>query len=464
MTRSTTGAPAQSNSFKIMALTSAVLAFAVMNGTMFNVAIPDIAEDFNLQPSQVSWVITSFTTLFAIGTLIYGKLADLYSIRTLYTISLLLFSAGSFIGFLSPNFETLIAARALQAMGAAAVPPLSFLVPLRFFPDSKGKLFGFLASTIAFSSGIGPIIGGTVGSLLDWRYIFLLSAASILAIPFFRKWFPAESAKHGKIDYSGALYVGTAVTSLLFAITSTSLTAFLLFAVFLFVLIRHSAKTTDPFIDPRMLKIKPYSVTLSVSYLGNVIVYGLIFLLPIMLRDLYDLSMMQIGWVLFPGAIASGLIGRWVGTVIGKRGGRPIVNYGLLLISAGALLISCFAASGPSLIAFGLFLAYLGFPLIQSGSADLVTSHLSERQSGVGMGLFNLMSFLAGAFSSAVFGTVLENGHDSIRLNPLVLTSDATIYSNIFFTFTIIGLVAFAFFHRFYPTPTAKTRPASAKR
>ena len=131
MTRSTTGAPAQSNSFKIMALTSAVLAFAVMNGTMFNVAIPDIAEDFNLQPSQVSWVITSFTTLFAIGTLIYGKLADLYSIRTLYTISLLLFSAGSFIGFLSPNFETLIAARALQAMGAAAVPPLSFLVPLR---------------------------------------------------------------------------------------------------------------------------------------------------------------------------------------------------------------------------------------------------------------------------------------------------------------------------------------------
>lgn len=289
-----------------MLLTCIILAFAVMNGTMFNVAIPDISESFQLTPSQVSWVITSFTTIFAIGTLVYGKLADYFPLRSLYTIGLSLFALGSFIGFLSPNYETLIAARILQAMGAAAVPPLSFLVPIRFFKPDKGKMFGFLASTIAFASGIGPIVGGTIGGLLDWRFIFLLSVTSAFAIPLFRKWFPNESWQQGKIDFIGAALVGLTVASLLFIITTVSWWAFIFFLLFFSLLVWRIHAVSYPFIDPHMLRIKKYTVTLLTSYLGNTIVFGLIFLLPIMLRGLYGLSMMEIGLILFPGAIASG--------------------------------------------------------------------------------------------------------------------------------------------------------------
>lgn len=124
---------------KIIVLTCTILAFAVMNGTMFNVAIPDISDSFNLTPSQVSWVITSFTTVFAIGTLIYGKLSDFFPIRSLYTIGLSLFSLGSLVGFLSPNYETLIVGRVLQAMGAASVPPSLFLSRFDFFKMKKEK-------------------------------------------------------------------------------------------------------------------------------------------------------------------------------------------------------------------------------------------------------------------------------------------------------------------------------------
>lgn len=435
-----------SESRKIMLLTCIILAFAVMNGTMFNVAIPDISESFQLTPSQVSWVITSFTTIFAIGTLVYGKLADYFPLRSLYTIGLSLFALGSFIGFLSPNYETLIAARILQAMGAAAVPPLSFLVPIRFFKPDKGKMFGFLASTIAFASGIGPIVGGTIGGLLDWRFIFLLSVTSAFAIPLFRKWFPNESRQQGKIDFIGAALVGLTVTSLLFIITTVSWWAFIFFLLFFSLLVWRIHAVSYPFIDPRMLRIKKYTVTLLTSYLGNTIVFGLIFLLPIMLRGLYGLSMMEIGLILFPGAIASGFIGQWIGRVIASRGGKPVIQFGLLLISTGAFFISTFAGANPLFITLGLLIAYLGFPLIQSGTADLISSNLSEKENGVGMGLFNLMNFLAGAFSSAFFGKLLESGDSSMQLNPFSLLGENLIYSNIYLIFTILGLISLSFF------------------
>lgn len=79
---------------KIILLICLALAFAVMNGTMFNIALPDVAETFALRTMQVSWMVTSFITVFALGTLIYGRLADLFPIRTLYTTGIALLALG----------------------------------------------------------------------------------------------------------------------------------------------------------------------------------------------------------------------------------------------------------------------------------------------------------------------------------------------------------------------------------
>lgn len=435
---------------RIIILTCAILAFAVMNGTMFNVAIPDISESFQLTKAQVSWVVTSFTTVFAIGTLIYGKLADLYPIRRLYTIGLSFFSIGSLIGFLSPNYDTLIIARIFQALGAASVPPLSFIVPGRVLSSGRGKMYGYLAATIAFSSGVGPIVGGVIGGTMHWRYIFLLSVLSAFSIPLFRKWFPHESKKQGQLDFIGAILVALTVTSLLFMITTVSWISLLGFLVFMILLAWRLSSTRYPFIDPTMFRIKKYTVTMVTSFLGTSIVFGLIFLTPILLRDLYDSTILEIGWILFPGAIASGLIGQSVGKVIDQRGGLPVVKYGLLLISCGTLFLSTFAGKSPLFITIGLFVAYLGFPLLQSGTADLISINLSEKQNGVGMGLFNLLNFLSGAFSSALFGKLLDQGDASLRLNPFSVLGRSLIYSNIFVTFTVMGIGALVFLTFFY--------------
>jgi MFS transporter, DHA2 family, metal-tetracycline-proton antiporter len=431
---------------KLIILVCTILAFAVMNGTMFNVAIPDIAASFNLSPSEVSWVLTGYILVFAIGSLMYGKLADIYPIKTLFTIGISIFATGAFIGFLSPNYPTLLAARILQAIGGATIPALAFIVPIRFLPNEKGRVFGLISSTVAFASGVGPIIGGVVGGTLNWRFLFLFSVATVFAIPLFRKWLPNEEKRSGSIDLPGAALMAVSVASLLFYITTFLWYLLLIFIVFFILFLWRTFTITHPFIDPVILKNTKYTITVLTSFLGTSALFGLIFVIPIMLRELNGLSTLKIGLVLFPGAMAAGLIGQIGGKIIEQRGAILVVKIALLLIASGTFLISTFSGYNAWVIAPCLLIAYLGFPLIQSSTADLLSSILPDNQNGVGMGVFNLLNFLAGAFSSAIFGRLLDMKDVSFSMNPLSLTGENLIFSNLYLGLTCIALLAFSIF------------------
>ncbi|MGA9289269.1 MAG: MFS transporter [Anaerobacillus sp.] len=431
---------------RLIILVCTILAFAVMNGTMFNVAIPDIAASFNLSPSEVSWVLTGYILVFAIGSLMYGKLADIYPIKTLFTIGISIFSIGAFIGFFSPNYPTLLAARILQAIGGATIPALAFIVPIRFLPKEKGRVFGLISSTVAFASGVGPIIGGVVGGTLNWRFLFLFSVATALAIPLFRKWLPDEKRREGSIDLPGAALMAVSVASLLFFITTFLWYLLAIFIVFFILFLWRTFTITHPFIDPVILKNTKYTITVLTSFLGTSALFGLIFVIPIMLRELNGLSTLNIGLVLFPGAMAAGLIGQVGGKIIEQRGATVVVKTALLLIASGTFFISTFSGYNAWVIAPCLLIAYLGFPLIQSSTADLLSSILPDNQNGVGMGVFNLLNFLAGAFSSAIFGRLLDMKHVSFTMNPLSRTGDNLIYSNLYIGLTCIALLAFTIF------------------
>ena len=431
---------------KLTFLICLILAFTVMNGTMFNVAIPDISADFNLSPSQVSWVMTGYILVFAIGSLMYGKLADLFPIRTLFTIGIALFSLGSFLGLLSPSFEVLILARVLQAMGGASIPALSFIIPARFMPSSRGKVFGYVASTVAFASGVGPILGGVIGGAFNWRFLFVFSMLAALSIPLFRKWLPEEERRYGSVDLLGAGLIAVSVASLLFFITTLNYVMLAVFGVFALLFIWRTLKAKEPFIQPSILKNRRYTITVFSSFFGTSCLFGLIFIIPIMLRDLNTLSTIGIGLVLFPGAIVSGILGQYGGRVIDKKGGVPVVIAALTLIAAGCLLISTFAGHAAWVISLCMLVAYIGFPLIQSSTADLLTTNLSPEQTGVGIGLFNLLNFMGGAFSSAIFGVVLEIQGVTTRLNLASASGTNIIYSNVFFALSLLAIcTAFMF-------------------
>ncbi|WP_079475183.1 MFS transporter [Marinococcus halophilus] len=436
----------QSQKKKLIFLVALILTIAVMNGTMFNVAIPDIQSYFGIPASQVSWVLTSYIMVYAIGALMYGKLADFYSIKSLLTFGIILFAAGATLGLFSQSFAMLLVARVLQAAGGATIPALGFVIPARFFPEDKGRVFGLISSTVAFASGVGPIVGGLLGGWLSWRYLFLFSILSLLALPFLRKWLPNEEKRSGFIDYLGAALFGAAIAGILLFVTTLQWIFLLAFIVFIAVFAFRTAKADDPFIRPSLLKNKYYTVTILTSFLGVCSMFGLLFIIPLMTRELYELSTTQIGLVIFPGAILAGFLGRAGGDLADRHGPKVVVIAALAFIAFGTVLLSGFAGVSAVAVSVVLVIAYIGFPLIQSSTANILSSVLEENETGVGIGMFNLMNFMAGAFSSAIFGAVLEIQGVNSSLNPFASGGSSAIYSNVYLALTLISLFALAMF------------------
>lgn len=169
---------------RIMPLMSVVIFFAVLNGVTFNIAIPDIAAEFSVSPSTVSWVITAYVVIFAFGSVVYARLVDQFSLRSIITFGLIVFCAGSLLGFFASSFPLLILARIIQAVGASGIPALGMLLATLYFPSHlRGAMLGVIASTVAFASGVGPVLGGFVAGQFHWHFLFLIPLVLLPVIP-----------------------------------------------------------------------------------------------------------------------------------------------------------------------------------------------------------------------------------------------------------------------------------------
>ncbi len=432
---------------KLLILICSVLLFSVMNGTMFMIAVPDIAVSFALLPSQVSWVVTGYIIIYAIGALMYGKLADIYPLKTLLTIGLSLFALGSILGFFSPNYILVVLSRIIQAAGASSIVALVFIVPSRYFPEERGRVLGIVSSTMAFASGIGPVIGGFVAGAIGWKFLFLISACVIVTIPFFRIWMPEEDRKTGKVDFLGALFVAVAVATLILFITTfnwwfigISIGFFCLFAWRIFT-------KDDPFINPDLFRNAPYRTTIISGFLAIMTMFGMMIMMPLMLSEVNELNTLFIGLTLFPGAMAAALTGKWAGILTDLRGGKQVVYIAYALMILGFFLLSTFIGSSAWVLSIVIIISYISFPFIQTATASLIASALPRNEMGVGMGIYNLFNFMSGAFGGAVIAKMLDYD-SSFLLNPLsVAEGNEMIYSNVFIGLLVLTVLNGFYFH-----------------
>jgi DHA2 family metal-tetracycline-proton antiporter-like MFS transporter len=425
--------------------------FSTLNVTMFNVTIPDIAKQFQLSPTEVSWVLTIFTLIYGLGAVVYGKLADLYPIKRLITIGLLIFNLGSLVGFFSTSFPMLVAGRFLQGCGGAAIPSLGMVIAMRYTPVAiRGRVLAALVSTLACAGASGPVVGGYIAGNFHWRYLFLLSAITLLTLPFYHRILPDEKRREGSIDFLGGLLLCASVVAFLLFVTELNYWGLLAALALLSAFVLHIHRAEDPFIKPSLLRDKYYRNALLSLFLVMFTVYAMMFTLPLMLRQLNHLGTQAIGLVIFPGALTAAVLGFTSSKMAERQGSIRVVYVGLGFLLAGHLTLSCLIGAQPPFITLGLLLSYSGFAIIHTSLAKVVSLILPEGQSGVGMGMYNLTFCLSGSMGAAVVGRLLETFADSPPLNPFA-TAAGGVYSNVFLV--LIGFVLCAsglFYHTFH--------------
>jgi MFS transporter, DHA2 family, metal-tetracycline-proton antiporter len=428
------------NTKKLVPWISYLIFFAVLNETVFNVSTPKIAEQFSLSPSGVSWMMTIFLVFFGIGSVVYGKLSDIFSLRRLIVIGIVIYNIGSIMGFvLQYSYPLVILSRAIQGIGASAIPALIFVVIARYFAESeRGKVFGLITSIVSFGIGLGPVIGGFVSGTFHWSYLFLIPLLMLISIPFLIKILPEEPRREGKLDILGAILVALTVGFLVVYLNFTNWYYLMFFFCFLIALIFRILTATDPFIQPSLFKNVKFRNGVIVGFSLFSIVIGILFLIPLMLHEVHGLNTSQIGFVLFPGAISSIIFGPIAGNLADRKGNNYVVMIGLVLLIASIILMSLFLSISVILIAAALLLTYVGFSLFQTAMINSVSQTLPENETGVGMGLFNLVATLSGAVGTALVGKILDGKWFDFSLIPTMTHSKGFAYSNIMIVFMMV--------------------------
>ncbi|WP_079477769.1 MFS transporter [Halobacillus salinus] len=395
--------------FKTVFLLSASILIVVMNTTMFNIALPNILRDFSLQPSEGAWIVSGYSIVLAIFTITFTRLSDYIPIRNLLTIGILIFSTASIIGFFSDSYLVLLIARLCQASGAAAIPGLSMVFAGRYIPmKRRGSAFALIASATSLGFGLGPVVGGLITDYLSWNYLFLVTVLVFIVIPVLFKMMPTETTTKGSFDIIGALLSGTSVTLLLlYASTFTTwyLLGGLVTAAFLWLRIH---RTPAPFIQPEIIKNRHYRRIVFMSYVGFTLHFAVLFLMPIMLEQVYDRGAAAIGFIIFPGAMLSAVAAIYVGRLIDAYGNIRILLLSQILLMTSALVFFFFAGMSP----YGIMVAYMftsfGFSSLSSSSTNEVSRILPSEQIGAGIGLKQQTQFIGSASGSVLAGILLE--------------------------------------------------------
>lgn len=393
---------------KIVLIWSFIVWLVVMNTTMFNVALPSVLTDLSLTSSTASWIVSGYSIVFAIATLTFSRLSDYIPISRLLLIGLSILGVASVIGFFANSFPLLLTTRILQAAGAGAVPGLAMVLAGRYIPISRrGKAMALIASASSLGFGLGPVIGGAITQYLGWNYLFAVTGLVVFFIPVLQKLLPKEEIKKVKFDTVGGGLTAIGVTGVLLFLSTFSY--FILFSSMIALLLmwRHINQVTMPFIQPKLLKEKQYLKLLFIGFVAFVTHFSTLFLMPIILTDVFGKDPAEVGLMIFPGAILSAVAAQFIGRLIDRFGNGPLIYFGQLFLFIATVLFTLLSTKSPYFILLTYMFMSTGFSALTSSIANEVSRILPTEEIGTGMGMTQLIQFFGGAFGVTLTGIMI---------------------------------------------------------
>ena len=455
-----------------LAVLCATIFCSVTNASMSSIALPDIARDFGVPADDLSWVVTAFIIPFATGTVIYGRLADTFGTKRMYLFGLSVFAAASFVTAAAPGFGWLVAARALQGVGATAVPALSMATIIRSTdPVTRGRSMGATVMTVGLGFATGPLLGGWLVDLGGWPGPFLAVGIGVaVLIPLAAVAVPGVPGTRGeRFDLLGAILVVLSITGAVIALNrlprgvtdGLGLAGLGLVAVLLPLAVLRLRFAATPFIHRAVSSNIRFWALSTIGFTAQGTHFAVVVLVPLLLTTRFGASTIEVGLWMLPGALAIAAFGLAGGQLLERLGARLLLIAGALVMASGGLV---FHAAGAGWQAAGISLMYAwiaaGYGMLQSAVITAATGAVSEELAGMASGAFNLAFFLGGAVSVALSTAILRQREGADEAwNPL-FDGAASAYSDallVVVVYVLVGVVLAV-----AAAPRRSARPASA--
>jgi MFS transporter, DHA2 family, multidrug resistance protein len=394
----------------------------LIDTSIVNVAIPHMMGNLGATLDEIAWVSTSYIIANVIVIPMSGWLSAYFGRKRYFTGSILLFTVASFFCGSSHSLFALIFWRVIQGIGGGALLSTAQATLYESFPpEEAGTGMAIFGVGVMVGPTLGPTLGGWITDNYSWPWIFYINVplgiiAAILTATYVHD--AAHQERADKIDYLGIIFLTLCVGSLQWMLErgerydwweSRFVTLLGVTALFSGIaLIWRELTVDEPVINFRILKSRQLTAGVSLGLLLGFALYGSVFILPVFLQQLLQMTAWQTGKIILPGAIASAVTMAVVGRNAMRLDARYTVIAGALLFFWSMLKMSHLtSASGQQdlfwpLILRGVGLGLIFVPLTNATMADLKVKDLAQ-----GTGMFNLMRQLGGSLGIAVMATLL---------------------------------------------------------
>jgi EmrB/QacA subfamily drug resistance transporter len=410
------------NRWRAFALLAVSFFMTVIDLTIVNVSLPTIGRELHFSATSLQWVVTAYALTFGGFMLLGGRAADLLGRRRMLMVGLSLFTAASLGAALSTGEASLIAARAVQGLGAALMLPAALSIVMNMFAEGaeRNKALGIWGGLGAGGATVGVIAGGLLTRYAGWQYIFYLNvpigAAALALVPRIvpdsrlattRRRFDALGAIAGTgglvllvdaISQAPQYGWGATRTVALLAASAALLAAFLVI----------EARVQEPVLPLSIFRLRTLAGANAAGLLLGGSFFAFIFVGTLYMQQVLHYSALQTGLAWLAASLASVALAGISQALVTRGGAKVVMAIGMTLIGGGAL----WATQVP---VHGHFLANLAGPFVVAGAGTAFAfipisiaalAGVSEHQAGLASGLLNTSQQLGGAIGIAIASSV----------------------------------------------------------
>jgi EmrB/QacA subfamily drug resistance transporter len=403
----------------------------VLDVTIVGVALPSIRADLGFSEESLAWVVNAYLITFGGFLLLGGRLGDLFGHRRLFTAGIALFTVASAVCGLSSSQETLVAARAVQGVGAAVVSAVALSLMMTLFtePTERAKAMGIFGFVASGGGSLGVLLGGILTDALNWHWIFLVNVPVGVLVVVLTLIVISEArieTASQRLDLAGAVTVTASLMIAVYAIVNGNEVGWLTWrtlgllaasAILLAIFLVIEANVRSPLVPLRLFRLRNVTVANAVGVLWAGAMFAWFFLTALYLQLVLGYSPLQVGLAFLPGNLVMGAMSIGLSAKLVLRfGTRPPLAVGLLFASLGLLLLARAPADGnfaadvlPSMILLGLGAGMAFNPVLLAAMSDV-----EQTEAGLASGVVNTSFMMGGALGLAVLASLAAARTDAL--------------------------------------------------
>ncbi len=404
------------------AIVSIALFMVVLDNLVVTTALPSIREDLGATIQSLEWTVNAYTLSYAVLLLTGAALGDRFGRRRMFVLGLGLFTLASAAAALAPTTEALIAARAVQGVGAAVVTPLTLTLLAGAFPaERRGLAIGAWSGISGLGVALGPLVGGAVVDGISWQWIFWLNVPiGIALLPIASRRLTESHGPARSLDLPGVGLASAGLLGVVYGIvrgaelgwtSATVLGSMTAGAVLLAAFLAWELRTPEPMLPMRFFRSRAFASVSVVSLAMYFGVFGSIFLLAQFFQVTQGYSPLEAGLRTLPWTGMPMLVAPIAGLLSDRIGSRPLMASGLAL---QAVAIGWLASVSTPAVPYGdlvipFVMAGVGMALVFAPAANAVLAAVRPEEAGQASGATNAIREVGGVLGIAVLATVFAS-------------------------------------------------------